>query len=207
MPRYNYAQLEGLWIEGGGSPIAAPVAAAVAMAESSGNSSAESSNPDGGENVGLWQLDTRGKGAGHTIPQLKDPLTNATAAVRGSQNGRDWSAWETFVTGRYRLFLHNNVPPASMAHLTGFNPAGLITGGIAGATGAGSVGGAIGAGTHILEDVSSGAWWRRIGVGAIGGGLILGGVYLMMRKEGIHPVKETVNVGQKVATVAAAVPK
>lgn len=98
-------QLEALWISQGGSPDTAPVAASVAMAESSGRRDAVSPNPDGGQNVGVWQLDTKGKGAGYTISQLQDPATNARAAVKGSANGQDWGAWSTFTTGRYTPFL------------------------------------------------------------------------------------------------------
>lgn len=112
MTTYTYAQLEGLWVNAGGSAATAPVAAAVAEAESSGNSAATSANPDGGTNVGLWQLDTpAGKGSGFTVAQLSDPATNAAVAVSGSSNGADWSAWETFVTGAYKAFLSNGTTP------------------------------------------------------------------------------------------------
>ena len=109
--RYTYAQLEGLWINAGGSRATAPVAAAVAEAESGGFSGATSSNPDGGTNVGLWQLDTRGKGAGHTVADLKDPAMNARLAVKGSAGGKDWSAWSTFGSGAYRRFLSPKTAP------------------------------------------------------------------------------------------------
>jgi hypothetical protein len=65
------------------------------MQESSGNAAVTSSNPDGGVNVGLWQLDTRGKGAGYSVAQLQDPNTNARVTVFATRNGRDWSAWAT----------------------------------------------------------------------------------------------------------------
>lgn len=92
---YSDSQLQSLWRLAGGNPAAARTASCIAMHESSGNPDATSANPDGGTNVGLWQLDTKGKGAGHTVEQLKDPLTNARVAVQGSSNGNDWSAWAT----------------------------------------------------------------------------------------------------------------
>jgi Lysozyme like domain len=110
---YTYAQLEQLWINNGGSTATAPLAAAIAEAESSGNSTATSANPDGGTNVGLWQLDTNGKGSGLTVAQLQDPNVNAAAAVTGSSGGTDWSAWETYVNGAYTQFLSNSTPPSS----------------------------------------------------------------------------------------------
>lgn len=111
MSTLTYAQLEGLWITNGGSKAVAPLAAAIAMAESSGRTDATSANPDGGVNVGLWQLDTKGKGAGHTVADLKDPATNAAVAVQGSNDGTDWSAWETFVTGAYKRFMNAGTTP------------------------------------------------------------------------------------------------
>lgn len=99
------AQISALWIANGGDPSKANVAAAVAMAESSGRTDATSSNPDGGTNVGLWQLDTRGVGAGYTTAQLQDSATNARVTVLGSANGTNWSAWQTYVEGTYKQFL------------------------------------------------------------------------------------------------------
>ncbi len=103
--QYSHAGLEQLWIANGGDPSKANTAAAIAQAESGGSASVTSSNPDGGVNVGLWQLDTRGKGAGFTVAELQDPNTNAQVAVMGSANGTDWSAWATYASGAYRRYL------------------------------------------------------------------------------------------------------
>jgi hypothetical protein len=46
-------------------------------------------------NVGLWQLDTLGKGAGHSVAQLQDPLTNARVTVATTDDGANWTAWAT----------------------------------------------------------------------------------------------------------------
>lgn len=92
---YTTGQLKSLWILAGGPPSAAAAAACIAMHESSGEPAVTSANPDGGVNVGLWQLDTRGKGAGHTVAQLQNPLTNARLTVAATGGGRDWSAWAT----------------------------------------------------------------------------------------------------------------
>lgn len=139
MTTYTYAQLMGLWIQNGGSRATAAVAAAIAEAESSGRSDATSSNPDGGTNVGLWQLDTNGKGSGYSEQQLLDPATNAHVAEVGSNGGRDWSAWATYVSGAYKRFLSGkttpdtNVPggggssPAT-AQLTAYSPASCLWG-------------------------------------------------------------------------------
>jgi hypothetical protein len=111
MANYTYAQLQGIWIQAGGSAATAPVAAAIAEAESSGNATVTSSNPDGGTNVGLWQLDTLGVGSGYSVAQLSDPATNAAVAVNGSGNGSNWSDWETYANGAYKAFLNNGTTP------------------------------------------------------------------------------------------------
>ena len=92
---YSESQLRALWVMAGGSQATAQNAACHAMQESSGNASVTSSNPDGGINVGLWQLDTKGVGAGHTVAQLQDAMTNARITVSATKNGVDWSSWAT----------------------------------------------------------------------------------------------------------------
>jgi len=92
---FTNTQLQQLWISVGGNPAKAALAACIADHESSGNPQAESANPDGGSNVGLWQLDTKGVGAGLSVAQLKNPLVNARRTVQGSRNGTDWSQWAT----------------------------------------------------------------------------------------------------------------
>jgi Lysozyme like domain len=95
---YNQASmktLEALWEQAGGSDATAVNAACHAMQESSGEPDVTSPNPDGGTNVGLWQLDTRGVGSGYTVAQLDNPLTNARVAVAGTDDGTDWSDWAT----------------------------------------------------------------------------------------------------------------
>lgn len=89
------AQIKALWLGNGGDPAQAQNATCHAMQESSGDPAVTSANPDGGVNVGLWQLDTRGKGAGYTVAQLQDPVTNARVTIMATRNGRDWSAWAT----------------------------------------------------------------------------------------------------------------
>ena len=88
---YSYAQLEGLWIQAGGSRATAPVAAAVAMAESAGQPRAH--NPSGAS--GLWQIlgaPTGWKGSTNWM----DPATNARAAVAKYQAAGGWGPWATY---------------------------------------------------------------------------------------------------------------
>jgi hypothetical protein len=86
-------QAVALWIKAGGSIGSAPSAVAHAWAESTGRTGVISDNPDGGQNVGLYQLDTKGVGAGHTVAELQDPLVNTQLAVKGSHDGSNWGPW------------------------------------------------------------------------------------------------------------------
>jgi Lysozyme like domain len=92
---YDHAQLVALWQQAGGSSGTANNAACHALQESGGRPGVTSANPDGGTNVGLWQLDTKGVGSGYTIAQLQDPLTNARLTVMHTGNGTNWSQWAT----------------------------------------------------------------------------------------------------------------
>lgn len=77
-------------------------AVAIALAESDGNPDATSPNPDGGVNVGIWQLDTKGAGKGHTVAELKDPNVNADVAATASNNWTDFGEWATYKSGKYK---------------------------------------------------------------------------------------------------------
>lgn len=90
---FTSADMVSFWTQNGGDPKRAQFAAGVMMAESSGNPNATSSNPDGGTNVGLFQLDTRGVGAGHTVAELKDPTKNTQITIMATRNGTDWADW------------------------------------------------------------------------------------------------------------------
>lgn len=88
------------------TPDKAMVAAAVGMAESSGRPEVISANPDGGQNVGLWQLDTPGgAGAGFTVSQLQVPATNAQVTYKATAHGTNWSQWQTYNQGTYKQFM------------------------------------------------------------------------------------------------------
>jgi Lysozyme like domain len=87
------ATIEALWVSCGGSSATKVIASQIAMAESGGSPTITSSNPDGGTNVGLWQLDTRGVGSGYTVSQLQNPVTNCKITIRATGNGVNWSEW------------------------------------------------------------------------------------------------------------------
>lgn len=99
----SVSALESLWTSNGGDAGTAFIAANVANAESSGIATATSPNPDGGENVGIWQLDTKGVGAGYTVAELENPDTNAVLTIMATANGTNWSQWadSVVVNGQY----------------------------------------------------------------------------------------------------------
>jgi Lysozyme like domain len=101
---YSYAQLEGLWINAGGSSSMAPLMAAIAMAESGGCTVAY--NPSGA--TGLWQIlgviDPADKG------HLTDPAVNAKEAV-AKYKAQGLGAWQTYTNGAYRQFLNSSTTP------------------------------------------------------------------------------------------------
>lgn len=90
---YSGAAMESFWVQNGGDPARAEYAAGVVNAESGGDPTAESDNPDGGTNVGLFQLDTKGVGSGHTVAELQDPTLNTQITIMATENGTNWSEW------------------------------------------------------------------------------------------------------------------
>jgi hypothetical protein len=101
---FTYAQLEGLWINAGGSKALAPTMAAIAMAESGGCSTAY--NASGA--TGLWQI----LGAVNPADQanLTDPSVNAKEAVLKYQS-QGLTAWTTYSSGAYKAFMSGSTTP------------------------------------------------------------------------------------------------
>lgn len=92
---YTQDQVKQLWIANGGPANTAQNASCHAMQESSGSSTVTSSNPDGGTNVGLFQLDTKGVGAGYTVAELQNPNLNTQITIMATHGGTNWSEWAT----------------------------------------------------------------------------------------------------------------
>lgn len=113
MTTYTYSQLEGLWIQNGGSVSLAPVMAAIALAESRGVNTARNDKDNGGtqSSFGLWQIST----GTHTPPAANwsDPNVNASLAV-SKYKSQGLKAWGTYTSGAYQAFLSNGVPPTSV---------------------------------------------------------------------------------------------
>lgn len=171
-------------------------AVAVALAESSGDPNVTSSNPDGGTNVGLWQLDTKGEGAGYSVRQLQDPLTNASVAWRGwNADGNTFDKhWQTAVNGTAAA----RMVQASGGAATAADFSGQGSSGGAGGFVSGLIGGATSglnpasaasnlttatAGVPVLnqlgtiaQDLTTPKFWGRVGLLILGGALVVVGL-------------------------------
>ncbi len=87
---YNFAQLEELWIQNGGSPSTAPIMAAIAIAESGGCANCP---PSSTGDYGLFQINR----SNFPSPNWNwsDPNTNTQKAIQMSDNGQNVAAWCT----------------------------------------------------------------------------------------------------------------
>jgi hypothetical protein len=106
----TYAQLEGAWVQGGGSAALAPLMAAIAEAESGGNPNATNPTDNNGTQTswGLWQISN----GTHTAPSpnWNDPVTNAQLAVQ-KLSSQGLGAWGTYTSGAYKAFLAPGTTP------------------------------------------------------------------------------------------------
>jgi hypothetical protein len=96
--QYSRAELGQLWTNNGGDPAKVEYATGIAEAESSGYTLSNSSNPDGGTNWGLWQLDTKGVGAGYPVDDLTNADKSTQITIMATRNGTDWADWANSYT-------------------------------------------------------------------------------------------------------------
>lgn len=97
-------QLEALWVQAGGDPDEARMMAHIAKRESGGRPGAQNlKHPD--HSIGLWQINQLAwrDALGLTDTQLKDPLTNARAAVavRKKQGLKAWATYNPEIDAKY----------------------------------------------------------------------------------------------------------
>jgi len=132
----GFAQVEGFWINAGGSPSIAATAAAIAGAESSyhpGEIQQGAAYCGSGSNRtgwGLWQIT-----CGNSVPQycvdyqILDPWNNAEAAV-AKYKSQGFSAWSSYTSGAYKKFLPANPPtPATVTDPGQYVPIGTAPSG------------------------------------------------------------------------------
>lgn len=108
MSTLSFAQIEKLWTDNGGNPVAAPVMAAIALAESGGRTDAANTKPPDAS-YGLWQINYYGSLApgrtqayGTPAQLVADPNRQAKAAIAISGNGSNFTPWTTYTSGAYK---------------------------------------------------------------------------------------------------------
>lgn len=131
-PQYNFAELQGLWINAGGSKTVAPVAAAIALAESGGCSVDQNPNDNNGTQTswGIWQISDGTHN--QPDPNIYNPAVNAKAAVTKWQNaGQQFTDWGTYTSGAYRAHLSNGTPDLNVSSSAATNTGGAAASGCA----------------------------------------------------------------------------
>lgn len=162
---------------------------AIALAESSGNDQAV--GPVGER--GVWQIYLKAH-PDVTAAQAIDIETGTEAARKISNNWTNFQPWSTYNHGTYKKFLTPAVLGAQQADpkffTVGPSPAGQV------GAAAGAVGGAIGNvatdavnATGIptalsdvggfLREITNPQLWKRLGIGALGIGLLIVAVFLL----------------------------
>lgn len=204
---YSFGQLEGLWIQAGGSRSAAPIAAAVALAESSGD---PRNVGDGGTSYGLWQVHLPAHPQ-YSASQMQNPLENAKAAVQISGNGTNWHPWTTYNTGAYQQYLHGgSVQPVGIGigPKLPFNPANPGIPGLPGPgdlpnplDGLGGVSDSIGTLSKLIRDFLSPQFWIDVAKVIFGGLLLLIFGYTLVKDTG--PAKAAKSLAKDSAVAAA----
>lgn len=184
----------------------------VALAESSGNTETTSANPDGGTNVGLFQLDTPGGvGHGYSIAQLKNPALNAQVAHAGwvkdgKTFAKHWATWPEPAKTRQLEAVRKDITLPSLVNvgtdslfLPG-SPGDVLTKQQQNAqsSSSGTDSNPLTQISKILAWVSTPANWGRIALVVVGGGLVIAGLN-QIAKPVTAPV---VGVAKKAAPVA-----
>ena len=131
MTTYTFAQLEGLWIQAGGSKALAPLMAGVAEVESGGNPQAY--NPSGAS--GLWQIEipVNARFVPGGAANVFNALDNAKAAVALSGNTMagiqaNWLAFEPSGAAEAIAAKNGGTVPATGSLPGAGNAAGVATG-------------------------------------------------------------------------------
>lgn len=205
MANLTFSQLEGYWIQAGGSTTLAPLMAAIALAESSGDPTSTNPADDDGKQTswGLWQISTGNHD--EPSPNWSNPLVNAQLAV-AKYNEQGLAAWGTYTSGKYKQYLQSGVTPTTPTGSSGGTAqtasfltdipgwiGGLLTGG---ATDLPSIiGDVFGPISNTAQDIAAGfsdmmravLWlinpsnWVRIIAGGVGTIALIAGLVLLVQ--------------------------
>jgi hypothetical protein len=191
----------------------AQMAVAVILAESGGDPDVTSANPDGGTNVGLFQLDTpHGEGSGYSVAQLKNPQTNAVVAhAAWLRDGKTFTKhWATANNGAAAAKLaqassgklsatdfYDTVSPQATANLV----AGIPSGPGVDPNKAAGAAGVLGQLATLISFITTPASWGRVALVLVGGALAIAGLNAIA-KPVTAPVVSTAKKAAKLAAVA-----
>lgn len=202
-------QIAGAAQAAGFPPDQIVTATAVALAESGGETTATNRNSNGSTDYGLWQINTV-HGALLNQGDKFNPLDNAKMALTVyARAGNQWTPWSVYKSGTYRaqintatLAARNPVPPAGAADaITASDPNATATP-VAAASPLdmlGPIGSALGSITGVLDKVTSGSLWLRVGAFIIGSCLI---VFSLLRLSGADQMAvKAVKTAAKAAVV------
>jgi hypothetical protein len=165
MARLSDAQIAGLAKEAGLSGENLVTAVAVALAESAGGTDVLGPRTRYGRAVGLWQIMPL---PGRPSPEaLKDPHVNAQQMAKISNGGTDWTPWEAYTNGSYKIFLPRARKAANNADPSGVGSSAATSGVVQ--AGFGGFPGEI---VSFFEFITDPVTWMRAGM-LIGGGLLL----------------------------------
>lgn len=106
---YTFQQLEGFWIEAGGTQAMAPLMAAIGMAEQGANQLGDwvAGQPT---SLGPWQIHDANwgwLGVSSNPGVLMNPITNAQAAIAVLKS-QGLGAWSTYNNGAYKQYLNGS---------------------------------------------------------------------------------------------------
>ncbi len=221
MAGYTYAQLEGLWVNNGGSASLAPLMAAIAEAESGGQSTAVNPTDNNGTQTswGIWQISNGTHN--QPVPNILDPNVNAQQAVAKYQS-QGLTAWGTYTSGAYKAFMSTSTTPQT----TGLPAASAAAAAATASYATTCLIGFPGISIPVVGDVGSFCLFSRSEARAFIGGLCLGvagivglaAVVILAASafehsgaasavaKAVPPVRTVVNVAKRAAPKKAAAP-
>lgn len=145
-----------------------------------------------GPSVGLWQIRSLnsqlGTGEVRDANSLSNPDFNARSMYQISSGGTNWTPWSVYTSGAYKANY------AVTSKDLGGKSATLV-----GARFPIPGGGLVGGFEAVVATVSDPGFWRRVGMGALGAGLVIVAAGVIMRDSLAPTVAQAAKVGVAVA--------
>jgi hypothetical protein len=210
--RVSPQQIAGYAIGAGFPPDQIATAVAVALAESGGETTATNRNSNGSTDYGLWQINTV-HGALLNQGDKFNGADNAKMALTVyARAGNKWTPWSVYKSGTYRAQMGTGTLAAAKPIAPDNGPAtapdpNATTAGINATPAAspfdilGPIGAALGSLTSVVNKLTSGGLWLRIGSFMVGSLLI--GLSLLRLSGAEKVVVPAVKTAAKAAAAVA----